>query len=285
MITYKGQVVDNNDPLVVGRVRVRIPGVFDFKDINQYPWVNFKSPFQGSIDGGSFIPAEIGEWVYIEELSDNEYIWSGSWNSSQDKPLEVTSLDKRVLYKSPSGHTIFMDDTTEGEMLRLIDRSGQLLEFSCAVIKTSGKRGTGNVVDGSAKTINQLKTSSHIKLKDIAGSEFLLHSEVDNSYFHLKHADGNIIEVQSDYIEIKTKFDSTIRMAEETVTITAASGVTLTMNVSNGNITIETSGQVDVKGSQIVLNDGVGGIHSSSNYSNDYYTGTPLIGSSTEKSN
>ena len=35
---YKGQVVDNNDPLHLDRVKVRIPNLFD-PDLGEIPWI------------------------------------------------------------------------------------------------------------------------------------------------------------------------------------------------------------------------------------------------------
>lgn len=37
-VIYVGQVMDNNDPEFLGRIRVKIPGVLDFEDINHLPW-------------------------------------------------------------------------------------------------------------------------------------------------------------------------------------------------------------------------------------------------------
>jgi hypothetical protein len=321
----KGRVKDTEDPIKSGRIRVEIPGVFDFPDTNQYPWISYMNPFPCGSDSGMFMVPEVGDFVVVLGLEDSyessEYFCIGSWNTSSDKPQEAINNTTKVLYKSVTGHTIELDDTLENEKFRLIDRAGQIFEFLCSIKKDSGKRGTGNVIDGNSKTLDDLVEKAIIRIKDLYGSEWVMQSKSDDSKFYFRHKDGNEIEVNKDsmtvkdhsqnkitlnavsgseYVEVVSKFGSIIKMEENTVTVQANDNAKIVISLSDNSISIESSGavevssasakiessgQVEIIGSQVVLNNGAGGIHSSVNHPVDYFTGAPLNGSPTEKSN
>ena len=267
----KGRVLDTEDPSNSGRIRVFIPGTFDFQDTNQYPWIIYLSPFPSGEDTGAFMVPEIGDYVLAlgntDSFGSTEYYCIGGWNTENDKPKEATNTTNKILYKSVTGHTIELDDTLEQEKFRIIDRSGQTLEFTCALKKEAGKRGLGNVIDGGAKSVEGLVDKATITLKDLCGNELGMQSATDDNKLWIKQKDGNQIQLTQNTIEI------------------TAGDTHITLNTSDGSLNIHSTGEVKVSGSKIILNNGTGGIHSSQTFPNDYFTGIPLTGSPTEFSN
>lgn len=197
---HRAIVIDNLDPLEAGRVRARIPGLLDFEQTEQYPWIYCLSPFPGIKDSGSFIIPEIGEYVIVERPNALEYYWVGTWVSSDSKPVESTTVEKKTLYKSKTGHTIFMDDTLGSEMMRIIDRAGQIIEFKCPVNTSVGQRKSGNAIDGGAKTQSEMAGDSWIKIVDLAGNTILVDSTSGNEKIEMTSKDGSKITIKDGVI-------------------------------------------------------------------------------------
>ena len=169
----RGKVVDNNDPLNIGRVRVRIvhmhgsysddenevlpPNVIPTKNLC---WAFVAQPFPVSFESGSYMLPEIGSNVFVMfEDGDNEkpvvigYSYGSHKNNSykignsfksetytkdkgkriqrakaQEIPIEgQNSMDAKILYKSPKGSSIQIDDRDGKESIGLIDPVGNMI--------------------------------------------------------------------------------------------------------------------------------------------------------------
>ena len=147
---YRGIVVDNEDPMKIGRVKVRVYSIHGINDIadNDLPWATYCSPF-GSANSGSFIIPEVNNTVYVAfEGGDQQYplylgvVYStGKANNytvgntsgrkrnvrarTLEKPVEAISNDVKVLYKSSKGSLIVFEDTDGNECVRIQDAMGQ----------------------------------------------------------------------------------------------------------------------------------------------------------------
>jgi uncharacterized protein involved in type VI secretion and phage assembly len=110
---YRGVVTDNNDPLMVGRVRARVPDVTGAADSG---WAMPCAPFGGSSTGFFAVPAE-GSGVWIEfEHGDPDYpIWAGCWwGSVAEMPptlIVPPPAFKKVMIRTEGGHSVLLDDT------------------------------------------------------------------------------------------------------------------------------------------------------------------------------
>lgn len=85
---YRGEVVDNKDPLEAGRVRVRIFGVFDEIPDEHLPWAIFLDPFMGGLsDIGSSIIPNIGShvWCFFENGEHHNPVYFGGAPAIKDK--------------------------------------------------------------------------------------------------------------------------------------------------------------------------------------------------------
>src|SRR4029079_2968068 len=74
---YRGVVTDNNDPLMVGRIRARVPDVTGDADSG---WAMPCAPFGGSSTGFFAVPAQgAGVWIEFEHGDPDYPIWAGCW--------------------------------------------------------------------------------------------------------------------------------------------------------------------------------------------------------------
>jgi uncharacterized protein involved in type VI secretion and phage assembly len=108
---YRGKVTDNQDPLMICRVRVNVPDVMGDLESG---WAMPCAPFGGSGMGFFAIPS-VGAGVWVEfEHGDPDYpIWSGCfWGSvAEVPPLLLAPPYKKVMIKTEGGNTLTLDDT------------------------------------------------------------------------------------------------------------------------------------------------------------------------------
>ena len=67
---YVGEVVDNNDPLKKGRIKVIVPYIFDGIKTEDLPWCEPTFPYGGSENLGFFFVPEKGsnvKWDGVNE--------------------------------------------------------------------------------------------------------------------------------------------------------------------------------------------------------------------------
>ncbi|MCB0184647.1 MAG: hypothetical protein KDE31_10295, partial [Caldilineaceae bacterium] len=138
-----GLVTNLNDKFDLGRVKVKYNWLGDIES----DWVRIASPMAGP-DRGFFYLPEINDEVLVAfEHGDmhRPYIIGVLWRS-QDKPpksnTDVVGGGKvnQRLVKSRSGHQILLDDSSGGEKIEIIDRSGQkvVIDSQAQSIELSG---------------------------------------------------------------------------------------------------------------------------------------------------
>ena len=102
---HRGTVVNNIDPLGMGRIIAAVPEVFGTAVTD---WALPAFPFAGLNHGLILVP-NVGDGVWIEfEQGDPNYpIWTGSWLSS-DTP--IPNLETTRVLATNRGHKILIDD-------------------------------------------------------------------------------------------------------------------------------------------------------------------------------
>jgi hypothetical protein len=129
--SYRGFVVDREDPEGYGRVKVKVPDVYG-KQLYDY-WAWPKNCFAGKDYGFQLIPQK-GEMVWVEfELGDaRRPIWSfghfGKSGNTKEKPTEIASNYDLIWFKTPKGNTIEIDDK-EG-IIRFTNSKGKVIELN-----------------------------------------------------------------------------------------------------------------------------------------------------------
>jgi len=106
--SYRGYVIDNDDPIGLGRIQVKIPSVT--KNKLHPSWAYPKTQWGGNNYGIQLLPLK-GEIVWIEfEHGDTRFpIWNFGHRAKGEKPEEFTST-KIYGFRSPKGQTIVVDD-------------------------------------------------------------------------------------------------------------------------------------------------------------------------------
>jgi uncharacterized protein involved in type VI secretion and phage assembly len=140
---YRGTVTDTKDPLMIGRVRAKVPDVMGDQESG---WAMPCAPFGGSGMGFFALP-KVGAGVWIEfEHGDPDYpIWAGCWFGSvaEIPPPLLAPPYKKVMLKTEGGHSIVLDDTPGIGGITLETSGGQKIVMNAMGIEiTSGQGGT-----------------------------------------------------------------------------------------------------------------------------------------------
>jgi uncharacterized protein involved in type VI secretion and phage assembly len=140
---YRGTVTDIQDPLMMARVRAKVPDVFGDQESG---WAMPCLPFAGSGMGFFALP-KVGAGVWIEfEHGDPDYpIWAGCWIGSlaEAPPEWLVPPYKKVILKTEGGHSIVLDDTPGIGGITLQTSGGQKIVMNATGIEiTNGQGGT-----------------------------------------------------------------------------------------------------------------------------------------------
>ncbi|MCX6925816.1 MAG: phage baseplate assembly protein V [Verrucomicrobia bacterium] len=144
---FRGKVTDINDPLLIGRIRAKVPDVMGDEESG---WAMPCAPFGGSGTGFFALPT-VGAGVWIEfEHGDPDYpIWSGCWFGSMAEmpPVLLAPLYNKVVIKTDGGNSILLDDTPGIGGITLETSGGQKIKMSATGIEIdNGMGGTISMV-------------------------------------------------------------------------------------------------------------------------------------------
>ena len=110
---YRGRVVDADDPLVLGRVRVQVPDVLG---LDMVPWALPCVPMTHPSAALLALPdIGTGVWVEFEQGNPNHPIWTGRW---WDTSADVPPTDTQAVPVRPS----MVIQTTAGQRIVLADQ-------------------------------------------------------------------------------------------------------------------------------------------------------------------
>lgn len=135
---YRGVVTDNQDPVMLGRVRARVQDVYGEHESG---WALPSSPYAGQGVGLFLIPP-VGASVWIEfEHGDPDYpIWSGCFWSTGEAPAVPAVPEKKVL-KTDVG-TITIDDTPGAGGITIETSDGKKIVMNSMGIEISTGQGS-----------------------------------------------------------------------------------------------------------------------------------------------
>jgi uncharacterized protein involved in type VI secretion and phage assembly len=155
---YRGTVINNVDPLQIGRLMVQVP---DVSNIIPSTWAMPCVPFAG-IQSGFYAVPPIGSGVWIEfEHGDSYYpIWVGGyWGSAAEIPALVLAAPPgvpQILLQTTGQNTLLISDVpgpTGGILLK--SSTGAMISISDIGITISNGQGATIAMTGPAVTVNE----------------------------------------------------------------------------------------------------------------------------------
>jgi uncharacterized protein involved in type VI secretion and phage assembly len=155
---YRGAVIDNADPLQIGRLLVQVP---DVSNVIPSTWAMPCVPFTGN-QCGFFVVPPVGAGVWIEfEQGDSDYpIWTGGfWGSASEVPalaLAGSPGVQQIVIQSFAGNTLMISDvpgSTGGILLK--SNTGASIAINDTGITISNGQGATIVLTGPSVQINE----------------------------------------------------------------------------------------------------------------------------------
>jgi uncharacterized protein involved in type VI secretion and phage assembly len=153
---FRGVVTDNADPLMIGRIRARVPDVMGDLESG---WALPSAPFGGSGMGFFAVP-DTGAGVWIEfEHGDPDYpVWSGAWwGSVAEVPptlLAPPPPSGKVMLRTAGGHTVLIDDTPGIGGITLETSTGQKIVLNSLGIEIDNGMGASIKLSGPQTSVN-----------------------------------------------------------------------------------------------------------------------------------
>jgi uncharacterized protein involved in type VI secretion and phage assembly len=160
---YRGEVMSNTDPDMLGRIKVKIHGVFNGIATADIPWAIPAFPIsRGSGSGfGYFSVPEVGSfvWCFFEQEDVYQPVYfAEAADGVHGLPSErTTNYPSRKVLKTKNGIVIYIDDASGSQEIKVSHPSG-----SYVMIDSNGKiliHGGDITIDGGAIVIDGTSVS------------------------------------------------------------------------------------------------------------------------------
>ncbi len=154
---YRGKVINNIDPLQLGRLLVQVPDVLG---LSTSSWATACVPLTGKSMGAWFVP-QVGAGVWVEfEKGDPDYpIWTGCfWGSATEPPaLALAGLpaSPSIVLQTAGQNTLMISDVpgAAGGIL-LKTSTGALISINDVGITLSNGKGASIAMTGATVSVN-----------------------------------------------------------------------------------------------------------------------------------
>jgi len=151
---YRGIVSDNRDPLMMGRVRAKVPDVMGDLESG---WAMPCAPFGGNSMGFFAIPAvNAGVWIEFEHGDPDYPIWCGCWwgSAAEMPPVLLAPPYKKLMIKTEGGNSILLDDTAGIGGITLETCGGQKIKILSTGIEIDNGMGSLIKMTGPQVSVN-----------------------------------------------------------------------------------------------------------------------------------
>ena len=155
---YRATVVNNVDPMLMGRINVTVP---DVGGITPSTWAMPSVPMTGKQMGAFFVP-QIGSGVWIQfEGGDSDYpVWTGGWwgnrgRSAGSRPGWSAGRSPNIVLQTALQNAIVVSDLpgpTGGIMLK--STTGATIIVNDTGIYIQNGKGASIILAGPTVTIN-----------------------------------------------------------------------------------------------------------------------------------
>lgn len=130
---YRGEVVDNNDPLKLGRVKVRVFPFFRGASVNAIPWAVPAFPLiRGAGNYGSFVVPKVGSkvWVFFENQDYNMPVYfAEAYDGSTVKSEFNADYPDRFGFKLGNGICVYFVDKEDKKEVGIEHPSGSYIKI------------------------------------------------------------------------------------------------------------------------------------------------------------
>jgi hypothetical protein len=230
---YRATVVDNVDPLRIGRLTMRVPNLLGKEVVTG--WAMPCVPYGGAANQGLLFIPDIGGGVWAEfEGGELQWpIWSGTWwsnpanESGLPKPNAADGAEDgsvqdpptRKIIKTAKGHTLQFEDADGKELVTLVEAEHKhVITLDSDGIKvTDGKSGHVITLDATGIAIKDGVSS---------GNEVVM----DSGGVTISDANGNKVVLASAGVQI----------GKAGATESLVHGTTLAMNVATFIMSLST---------------------------------------------
>jgi uncharacterized protein involved in type VI secretion and phage assembly len=148
---FRGEVVNNLDPLRLGRVQIKVPSVFGE---NPLTWAMPCEPYTGAGVGFFCIPPVGAKLWIMFERGDPEYpVWMGGyWENSGDVPASPQIPDIKVLKTDTA--TVTVMDGPGPASVTIETQGGLKIEMGATGIEITNGQGATVTLQGPKTSIN-----------------------------------------------------------------------------------------------------------------------------------
>ena len=274
---YRAVVEDNMDPYQIGRVKIRVPMLHGLPgegiSTKALPWayVCFTS---AGYEYGSFIVPEVGEYGFVmfEDGDSSKPIYLGSsYGRGPTQPKKYGSEDGigtwtsepfenevpndvegeipsgKLLYKSPKGSAIYIDDSNGGEDISIVDPLGQVIRMESNL--TNGMKHSRHFgdVDSFDEDANlDESTGSRIVIMDSKRQRLEMQSNKLESMIFLGTESGDGITIRTRTEQPEELDDENEEMEEDNI------DHTFSIQIEGTEINIGPGGGISIKGNKKV---------------------------------
>lgn len=154
---YRGMVINNIDPMGIGRLLVQVP---DVAGLIPGSWAMPCFPFTGPQFGLYGLPQiGTGIWVEFEQGNPDYPIWSGCWYGSRaEVPALITATPPGIpvaILQTQGQTTLLLSDLpgpTGGVLIKTM--TGAIISMNDVALTISNGKGASIVMAGPTVTIN-----------------------------------------------------------------------------------------------------------------------------------
>lgn len=154
---YRGTVVNNVDPMRMGRIQVQVPDVLGSTPSS---WAMPCLPLAGPQLGISVVPpVGAGVWVEFEQGDVSYPIWVGCWygSAAEVPPLAQAGPPNQpnIVVQSQGQHSVVLSDLPGNSGITLRAATGASIVISESGIVISNGQGASISLIGATVTVNQ----------------------------------------------------------------------------------------------------------------------------------
>lgn len=147
---FRGKVTDNRDPLMLGRLRVKVPDVYGDQESG---WAMPASPYAGNGVGLFLIPpADASVWVEFEHGDPDYPIWAGCFWAAGEVPASPGVAEMKVLKTDTA--TITINDLPGAGGVTIETTTGMKIKIDATGIEINDGLGASIKLTGPQVSIN-----------------------------------------------------------------------------------------------------------------------------------